>query len=77
MIKSGRPDTEIIRLINMFQIEEARHINSQMDSLRQQMGLSRDLKGISPQMPNDVSVDLSMASTDGNTPLHVAVSVNN
>lgn len=41
------------------------------------MGLSGDLKGISPQMPHDVTVDLSMPSTDRNTPLHVAVSVSN
>lgn len=31
MIKSGRPDTEIIRLITMYQVEEAKHVNSQMD----------------------------------------------
>ena len=75
MVKGGRPDTEIIRLINIYQTEEARRVNGVMDQLRQQMNAAST--GITPQMPNDITVDLSMPSADGNTPLHVAVSVNN
>ena len=51
MIKIGRPDTEIIRLISTYQNKTAAIINAEIDGLMERLGSTDDLADVTHVLP--------------------------
>lgn len=77
MIRLSCKEQEIVRLVNQYQIEEARLINMEQGKQlteENQIDSSSQAKAILPQ---DIVIDLNLVGTDKIAPIHAACSVGN